>query len=179
MSRIGKQPIEIPAGVTVTNSNNVVTVKGPMGQLSQEITGKIGIEIDGNVLKVVRADETKESRAKHGLYRALISNMVTGVTKGYEKALTIAGVGYKVVLEGEKLVLNVGFSHTVNFDIPKGVTIECPTQTEVIVKGIDKTLVGQIAANIRAIKKPEPYHLYGIRYKNEIIQKKEGKTAGK
>lgn len=179
MSRIGRQPITIPAGVTVINDNNMITVKGNLGTLSQQLSKDITVKIEGNVLTLARANETKETKAKHGLYRALINNMITGVTKGYEKSLIIAGVGYKAALEGNRLVLHVGYSHTVNFDIPKGIMLECPSLNEVVVKGINKNEVGQTAANIRALKKPEPYHLYGIRYKDEIIQKKEGKTAGK
>jgi len=179
MSRIGKQPITIPSGVTVNYDNNVIKVKGGLGELSQEINKNINVKIEGNVLTLTRADDTKENKAKHGLYRALINNMITGVTKGYEKSLIVNGVGYKALIEGNKLVLYVGYSHTVNFDVPNNITVTCPALNEIIVKGINKGEVGQVAANIRAIKKPEPYHLYGIRYKNEIIQKKEGKTAGK
>lgn len=179
MSRIGRLPITIPAGVTVDYKNNVIKVKGGLGELSQEMDKNINVKIEGNVLTLSRADDAKENRAKHGLYRALINNMIIGVTKGYEKSLIINGVGYKASMEGNKLVLYVGYSHTVNFDVPKNITVSCPTLNEVVVKGINKTEVGQAAANIRALKKPEPYHLYGIRYKDEIIQKKEGKTAGK
>ena len=179
MSRIGKQPITIPNGVTINYDNNVIKVKGDLGELSQEISKNINVKIDANILTLTRADDTKENKAKHGLYRALINNMITGVTKGYEKSLIINGVGYKASMEGNRLVLYVGYSHTVNFDVPKNITVSCPTLNEVTVKGISKAEVGQVAANIRALKKPEPYHLYGIRYKDEIIQKKEGKTAGK
>ena len=133
---------------------------------------------NGHVI-VKRTSEDKAVKAKHGLYRALIANMIEGVTKGFEKGLIVNGVGYKVVKAGNKITLSIGFSHTVDFEAPAGVTLDCPTQTEITVKGIDKVAVGQTAANIRAIKKPEPYHIYGIRYKDEVIQKKEGKTAGK
>lgn len=178
MSRIGKLPITIPAGVTVDLKNNIITVKGPLGELKQEIKD-IDIKIENNIISLSRKSDAKELRAKHGLYRALINNMVTGVIKGYEKSLIVSGVGYKAAVEGGKLTLHVGFSHTVDFKIPGSVKVECPTLTEILVKGINKTEVGQVAANIRAIKKVEPYHLYGIRYKDEIVQKKEGKTAGK
>lgn len=179
MSRIGRLPITIPAGVTVNCDNNIITVKGSLGELKQEIDKNISVKIEGSVLTLTRANDEKENKAKHGLYRALINNMIIGVMKGFEKSLIINGVGYKVLTEENKLVLYIGYSHTVNFDIPKNVTISCPTATEIVVKGISKCEVGQVAANIRALKKPEPYHLYGIRYKEEIIQKKEGKTAGK
>ena len=160
MSRIGNHPIAVPANVTVSYDDKFVTVKGPLGQLVQDY-------------------DSKAVKAKHGLYRALIANMIEGVTKGFEKGLIVNGVGYKVVKAGNKITLSIGFSHTVDFEAPAGVTLDCPTQTEITVKGIDKVAVGQTAANIRAIKKPEPYHIYGIRYKDEVIQKKEGKTAGK
>ena len=178
MSRIGKLPITIPAGVTVDFKNNIITLKGPLGELKQEVKD-VDLKIENNTITLSRKNDTKELKAKHGLYRALINNMVTGVTKGYEKSLIVNGVGYKAAVESDKLTLYVGFSHTVDFKIPSSVKVECPTITEILVKGISKTEVGQVAANIRAIKKVEPYHLYGIRYKDEIIQKKEGKTAGK
>lgn len=179
MSRIGRQPITIPAGVTIENKDGVVTVKGPLGTLTQQISGKISFRIEDNTITVERQSDDKDSRAKHGLYRMLIANMVEGVTKGYTKSLIVNGVGYKAQKQGDKLVLNIGYSHTVEFNQPQGVTLDCPTITEITVKGISKEVVGQTAANIRALKIPDPYHLYGIRYKDEIIQKKEGKTAGK
>ncbi|HOK20418.1 MAG TPA: 50S ribosomal protein L6 [Thermosynergistes sp.] len=179
MSRIGRKPITIPAGVTVTVSGNEVTVKGPLGQLSQKISSRIKVKQEDGNLILERASDDREDRAMHGLYRMLVSNMVEGVTKGFTKNLIVNGVGYKVQKQGNKLVLNIGYSHPIEYTPPEGITIDCPTQTEISVKGISKELVGQVAANIRAFKKPDPYHIYGIRYKDEVIQKKEGKNAGK
>ena len=179
MSRIGKEPVAIPAGVTVNVNEKEFTVTGPLGTLTQAYDPAITISVDGAVAHVTRANDLGPVRAKHGLYRVLLSNMVTGVTKGYEKVLVVNGVGWKAQVQGKKLVLNVGFSHPVEIESPEGITITCPSQTEVSVKGIDKVAVGQIAANIRAIRLPEPYHGYGIRYKDEVIVRKEGKTAGK
>ncbi len=177
MSRIGKLPVKIPAGVTVTESEGLVTVKGPKGTLTQQITGAIAVKIEGAEVLVEKTGEGED--AKHGLYRALIHNMVVGVTDGYKKSLKVNGVGWKVQMQGSKLVLNVGFSHPVNFDVPANVKIECPSQNEIVVSGIDKTLVGQTAADIRKIREPEPYHGYGIAYSDEVIERKEGKTGGK
>lgn len=179
MSRIGKLPITIPAGTTVTFKDKVVTVKGPKGELKQSIVGDIDIKIDGQVLTVEPTSKTNDANAKHGLYRALIYNMVVGVTEGYQKKLKVNGVGWKVAKQGNKVVMNVGFSHPVDFPEPQGVKLECPAQTEIVVSGIDKALVGQAAADIRAIRKPEPYHGYGIAYSDEVIERKEGKTGGK
>lgn len=180
MSRIGRLPIVLPAGVTLEFKDKVVTVKGPLGTLTQKIENdKIGIEIEGKTAKVVRFSEAKEVKAAHGLYRMLINNMVVGVEKGYTKNLIINGVGYKAVQQDSKVVLSVGYSHTVDAVPPKGITITVVSPTEISVKGIDKALVGQTAANIKAIRKPEPYHGYGIRYKDETIIRKAGKAAGK
>lgn len=180
MSRIGRLPITLPDGVSVKFSDGVVTVTGKLGTLTQVIENKdIDVVIEGNHVEVKRKNEVKATKAAHGLYRALIFNMVEGVSKGYAKGLVIAGVGYRVQLNGKDLVLNVGYSHPVNVAAPAGITFECPNTTEITVKGIDKVLVGQTAANIKAIRKPEPYHGYGIRYKDETILRKEGKTAGK
>ncbi len=180
MSRIGRQAIKIPAGVTVAKEGeNIITVKGPLGTLKQHIDEAISVKIENGVISFTRNSDEKEIRAKHGLYRMLVANMITGVTKGYEKSLVVNGVGYKASKQGNKLVLNIGFSHNVEFLPPQGIQIDCPSVTEITVKGISKEAVGQTAANIRALKKVEPYHLYGIRYKDEILQKKEGKTAGK
>ena len=179
MSRIGKMPIAIPAGVTVDFKDSVVTVKGPKGTLTREIVGNIGFEMEGANLLVKALDDKAETNAKHGLYRALVNGMVTGVTAGFTKALEVKGVGWKAAVQGNKLVLNVGFSHPVEVIAPEGIKFECPTLTEVQVSGISKELVGQIAANIRAIRLPEPYHGYGIRYKGEVVEHKEGKTSGK
>ena len=179
MSRIGKMPIALPAGVEVKFVDGVVTVKGAKGTLSREVVGNIGIEVEGATLLVKALDDKAETNAKHGLYRALIAGMVTGVTDGFTKVLEVKGVGWKAAVQGNKLVLNVGFSHPVEFVAPEGIKFECPTLTEVRVSGISKELVGQMAANIRAIRVPEPYHGYGIRYQGEHVEHKEGKTSGK
>ena len=180
MSRIGRMPIVLPEGVEVKVENGLVTVKGPKGQLSQQIGNKdISVAVENNTVVLSRANDKKDARAQHGLYRALINNMVVGVTKGFEKALIVNGVGYKAQVQGKKLILNIGYSHPIEIEAPEGITIECPQLTEVVVKGIDKTVVGQVAANIRAKRVVEPYHSYGIRYKDEVVITKEGKTAGK
>ena len=179
MSRIGKMPIALPAGVVVEFANGVVTVKGPKGTLSRKVVGNIGIETEGTNLVVKALDNAADTNAKHGLYRALLQGMVTGVTEGFVRALEIKGVGWKAAVQGNKLVLNVGFSHPVEVVAPEGITFACPSLTEVTVSGINKEVVGQVAANIRAIRLPEPYHGYGIRYKGEVIERKEGKTSGK
>ena len=179
MSRIGKMPIALPAGVTVEFNNGIVTVKGPKGTLTREIVGNIGIEVEGAVLTVKALDDKADTNAEHGLYRALLNGMVIGVSQGFAKTLEIKGVGWKANVQGNKLVLNVGFSHPVEFVAPEGIKFECPTLTEVVVSGISKELVGQVSANIRKVREPEPYHGYGIRYKGEYVEHKEGKTSGK
>ena len=179
MSRIGKMPIAIPAGVTVEFVNGVVTVKGPKGTLTREVVGNIGMEMEGTNLIVKALDGSADTNAKHGLYRALINGMVTGVTTGFVKSLEVKGVGWKAAVQGNKLILNVGFSHPVEIVAPEGIKFECPSLTEVNVSGISKELVGQTAANIRKVRIPEPYHGYGIRYKGEYVEHKEGKTSGK
>ena len=179
MSRIGKLPVAIPAGVTVTFENGVITVKGAKGTLTQQVVGGIDVKIEGNEAHVVKVGTAPSDDAKHGLYRALLHNMVVGVTEGYKKTLKVNGVGWKVAKQGKKLVMNVGFSHPVEFEEPAGITLACPTPNEITVSGIDKTLVGQTAANIRTIREPEPYHGYGIAYSDEVIERKEGKTGGK
>ena len=179
MSRIGRAPITVPAGVTIDNTNNLITVKGPLGTLTQQVDSSITVKVDGNVLTVERHSDDKEHRALHGLYRALINNMVTGVTKGFEKHLIVAGVGYKVTATDTKLTMNIGFSHPVEFTAPAGITFAMAAPLEIVVKGIDRHLVGQMAATIKAAKPVEPYHGYGIHYKDEVVIRKEGKTAGK
>ena len=179
MSRIGKLPVVLPAGVTVSFDGKTLTVKGAKGTLTQEINGEIDVKVEGNEALVVKKQDVKELEAKHGLYRALLHNMVVGVTQGYTKSLKVNGVGWKVAKQGNKVVLNVGFSHPVEFAEPAGVKLECPNPNEIVVSGIDKTLVGQTAADIRNIRVPEPYHGYGIRYKGEHVEHKEGKTSGK
>ena len=179
MSRIGKMPITLPAGVEVKFENGVVSVKGPKGTLTREVVGNIGIEVEGATLLVKALDDAADTNAKHGLYRALLNGMVTGVTEGFTKALEVKGVGWKAAVQGNKLVLNVGFSHPVEFVAPEGIKFECPTLTEVTVSGISKELVGQVAANIRAVRVPEPYHGYGIRYKGENVEHKESDKGKK
>ncbi|AHM55505.1 50S ribosomal protein L6 [Peptoclostridium acidaminophilum DSM 3953] len=178
MSRIGFKPIDVPAGVEINiDENNVVTVKGPKGQLSEAIDSAMKIAINENVLVVERPTENKKHKSLHGLSRTLISNMVEGVTKGYEKKLEIVGVGYRVQKQGKKLVLSLGFSHPVEMEDPAGIETEAPTQTEIIVRGINKQLVGNYAAKIRDWRRPEPYKGKGIRYSGENVRRKEGKTG--
>ncbi len=180
MSRIGREPVALPAGVTVSTANGVLTVKGPLGTLTQDYDKEnISFNVEGEVAHVLRTNDEDAVRAKHGLYRALLHNMVVGVTKGYEKGLTVNGVGWKVAQQGKDLVLSIGFSHPVTVKAKDGITLTAVSPTEISVKGIDKVSVGQEAANIRALRIPEPYHGYGIAYKGEVIERKEGKTAGK
>ncbi len=180
MSRIGKKPIAIPAGVTVTCDNGIVTVKGPKGELTRNIGAVIGCQVEGNVVTMTCPDNaSNDVQAKHGLYRALVANMVKGVTEGFKRNVIINGVGYKATVQGDKLVLNIGYSHPVEMEAPAGIKFECPTQTEIVVSGIDKELVGQVAANIKAKRPVEPYHAYGIRYKEETVTLKVGKRTGK
>lgn len=179
MSRIGKLPIHIPAGVTVAMKGKVVSVEGPKGKLSQDIHYKAVIAIEGDTITVTRADESKLSRSVHGLTRTLISNMIVGVTTGYEKKLEIVGVGYRVAQKGADLDFALGFSHPVLFTPPAGIELVAETQQKVTVKGIDKQLVGQVAANIRELRPPEPYKGKGVRYSGEYILRKAGKTGKK
>ena len=178
MSRIGKLPITIPGGVTITvGDDNTVTVKGPKGQLSEKISSSIEIKEENAVLTVARASDSKEHRSLHGLSRTLINNMVVGTTAGFQKNLDIVGTGYKAQKQGNKLVLNVGYSHPVEFVETDGITFEVPAPNKIIVKGINKQQVGQIAADIRAVREPEPYKGKGIKYDNEVVRRKEGKTG--
>lgn len=179
MSRIGNKPVELPAGVEVKVDGNVVTVKGPQGELSQEISDKITVSIEANEVILKRASDNRTDKAQHGLSRSLIENMIVGVTKGYEKKLIVEGVGYRVEKKGNKLVMNLGFSHPVEMEDPEGITTEAPDNNTVVVKGIDKALVGNYAAKIRQWRKPEPYKGKGIRYDGEHIRRKEGKTGAK
>lgn len=180
MSRIGRTPIELPAGVTFKNEDNLVTVSGPLGTLTQKVDKSIDVTLEEGHIVCRRHSDDKDHRALHGLYRALIHNMVVGVTKGFEKSLIVSGVGYKVTLsDSKKLVLSIGFSHTVEVVAPEGITFALPQPLEIVVKGIDRQLVGQEAATIKAIKPVEPYHNYGIRYKDEVVVKKVGKRATK
>ena len=177
MSRIGNRKITIPAGVTVSVDGNIVKVSGPKGELSTEIHKDITVSIDGEELTVSRKDDSVKNF--HGTANANINNMIIGVTKGYEKQLESIGVGYRFALKGNQLVVTAGYSHPVNVDIPKGITLEVPSNTELNVKGIDKCLVGEFAANVRKIREPEPYKGKGIRYKDEYVRRKEGKKASK
>ncbi len=179
MSRIGKLPVAVPAGVTITFENGLLTVKGAKGTLTQNVVGDIDIKVEGAEAHVIKTADKEGADAKHGLYRALLHNMVVGVTEGYKKSLKVNGVGWKVAKQGNKVVLNIGFSHPVDFPEPNGVKLECPGPNEIVVSGIDKNLVGQTAANIRELRVPEPYHGYGIAYSDEVIERKEGKTGGK
>src|SRR3954454_14502353 len=177
MSRIGRNPIELPAGVSVSISPGRVMVNGPLGELQREVPQRMQVEQEDGTLTVKRPTDRGEDRALHGLTRSLIANMVEGVTKGFEKKLEIQGVGDRASLRGTALELNVGFSHTVVKDAPAGITYEVPTPTEVLVKGIDKQQVGQIAAEIRKVRPPEPYKGKGIRYEGEYVRRKVGKRA--
>jgi large subunit ribosomal protein L6 len=179
MSRVGKKPIEIPSGVEAKLETGKITVKGPLGEMSTGVNPKLTIKKENNKLLVERPSNQKMYRELHGLTRNLIANMVTGVSKGYEKTLEITGVGFKASAQGSNLMLNLGFSHPVVYPLPKGIkaTVDAK-QTQIVLKGVDKQLVGQIAANLRSLKKPEPYKGKGIKYSNEVIHRKEGK-AGK
>ena len=179
MSRIGKLPITVPAGVTVkVDEANMVVVTGPKGTLSQQVNPDITIKQEGNILTLERPTDAKHHKAMHGLYRSLVNNMVVGVTEGFSKTLVLVGTGYRAQAEGgKKLTINIGFSHPVILDAPENVTFETPEQTKIIVKGINKQVVGNLAADIRAIRKPEPYLGKGIKYENEVIRRKEGKTG--
>ena len=181
MSRIGKNPIKVPAGVTVTVSGNTVSVKGPKGELTQQFHPNMKIEVKENEIIVTRPSDLKLNKSLHGLTRTLIQNMVEGVTKGYEKQLEILGVGYRAAIAGAKLTLNLGFSHPIEFIAPNGITIEQDKDKKniLIIKGYDKQLLGEVAAKIRGYKKPEPYKGKGIRYVGEYVQQKAGKAAGK
>ena len=179
MSRIGKAPIAIPSGVDFTISGQHITVKGPKGTLSRTIPGEIVVRKEESTLLVERPNDERQNRSLHGLSRTLVSNMVIGVTDGFAKELEIVGVGYRAEAQGANLRLALGFSHPVNVPAPDGITFEIPVQTRVIVKGIDKELVGQVAANIRSIRKPEPYKGKGVRYAGERILRKAGKTGKK
>jgi large subunit ribosomal protein L6 len=179
VSRIGKKPIQIPTNVKINIIGNEIKVTGPKGELSLEFSPKVNIKQEDNQLIIMRPNDLKETRSLHGLTRALIQNMITGVTEGYKKILEIVGVGYKAELKGSNLLLSIGFSHPIYFIPPSKVKIEVPTPTQIIVSGIDKQLVGQVAAKIRSFRKPEPYKGKGIKYSTEEIRKKAGKTSGK
>jgi large subunit ribosomal protein L6 len=179
MSRIGRAPINVPAGVEVSvdTANCVITVKGPKGTLTQNYHSRMNVTVEGNVVTVARPSDEKEDRALHGLTRTLINNMVVGVTQGYSKKLEVNGVGYRVALQGKALNLTLGYSHPVIMDAPEGITFETPDANTIIIKGIDKQLVGQVAAVVRSKRAPEPYKGKGIKYEGEKIRRKSGKTG--
>ncbi|MDR3051318.1 MAG: 50S ribosomal protein L6 [Oscillospiraceae bacterium] len=180
MSRIGKLPITIPAGVTVdVSADNTVTVKGPKGILSQQVNRDIAIQKDGNVLTLTRPTDSKPHKSMHGLYRSLVNNLVVGVTDGYSKTLELVGTGYRAQAQGKTLTINIGYSHPVVFEAPDTVIFETPAPTRIVVRGIDKQQVGNLAADIRAVRKPEPYLGKGIKYADEVIRRKEGKAGKK
>ena len=179
MSRIGKKPISLPQGVEIDINGNTVTVKGPKGTLTQEIPSEIALVQEGDQLLAIRPSDLKRHRALHGLTRALVANMVDGVTKGFDKKLELVGVGYRAQMQGSKLVIAIGFSHPVEVEAPEGITFEVPAPTKISIKGIDKQLVGNTAAHIRDIRKPEPYKGKGIRYEGEFVRRKAGKAGGK
>ena len=180
MSRIGRAPIAIPAGVEIkVEDNNVVTVKGPKGTLTQQFNPNMAIAIEEGVLHVTRPNDAKENRALHGLTRTLIHNMVVGVTEGYKKELDVNGVGYRVAKEGNKLVMNLGYSHQITVEETDGISIECPSANKIVISGVDKQKVGQFAAEVRETRPPEPYKGKGIKYTDEVIRRKEGKTGVK
>ena len=179
MSRVGRMPIEIPAGVTVDLQGQHITVKGPKGELSRDIHEDIKVAVEGNEILVTRPSDNKNHRALHGLTRALVANMVTGVHDGFSKKLEINGVGYRAAKQGNKLVLTLGFSHPVEMEAPAGITIDVPNQTEIVVSGADREVVGAVAADIRKWRKPEPYKGKGIRYEGEVVRRKAGKAGAK
>ncbi len=179
MSRIGRKPIEIPAGVEVSVADNVVTVKGPKGTLTQTINPIITVKVEGNTVLVERPNDEAASRSLHGLSRTLIANMVEGVSKGYQKELEINGIGYRAVKQGKQVVLTLGYSHQVFVDEIPGITIDVPAPNKLVISGADKQLVGQFAAEVRGKRPPEPYKGKGIKYVDEVIRRKEGKAGAK
>jgi large subunit ribosomal protein L6 len=179
VSRIGKKPIMIPEGVTIDTKGNSVKVKGPKGELENSFDSRLKFEVKDGEFIISRPDDTKEIKALHGLSRALVQNMVNGVTKAYQKTLDIVGVGYRAELKGKNLLLNIGYSHPIYFMPPENITLQTPTQTQIVISGIDKQLVGMVASKIRSIRSPEPYKGKGIKYSDEQIIRKAGKTAGK
>lgn len=179
MSRVGRMPIDIPAGVTATLDGQVITVKGPKGELTRTLHPDMKVTVQDNVITVERPNDEKNNRALHGLTRALIANMVKGVTEGFKKELEIVGVGYRAQMKGKKLALTLGFSHPLELDAPKGITIECPSATQIVISGINNEHVGEFAAKIRGYRLPEPYKGKGIRYVGEHVRRKAGKAGTK
>ena len=179
MSRIGKMPVKLAGQAKIEIKDNIITVSGPKGTLQQKMVPEIAVDIKDGEIAVTRIDDSKRARAMHGLYRMLVSNMVEGVTSGFSKKLLINGVGFRAEKKNEFLALSLGFSHMIYFKAPESIAIECPDPTSIVVSGIDKALVGQIAAKIRSFRKPEPYRGKGIKYSDETVRRKEGKAAGK
>ena len=179
MSRIGKKPIELPKGVEVKQDGNAVTIKGPKGSLSTTLIAGIGLKVEKNVLQFTRGDEEGKSRAFHGLMRALVANNVRGVSEGFKRELDIVGVGYRAEVKGKQVIFALGYSHAAVFDIPAGIDVAIDKQTHITVTGVDRQLVGQVAANIRRLRKPDPYKQKGVRYTGEQLKKKAGKTGAK
>lgn len=183
MSRIGKLPINIPAGVTVTVQDNVVTVKGPKGTLTQDVDAAIEVKVEGAVVNICRPDDEKQNRANHGLYRALIQNMVVGVSEGYKKVLELVGVGYRVSNQGQVLELALGYTHNIFLGLPAEIKVETKTERNqnplIILESADKQLIGQVCAKIRSFRKPEPYKGKGVKFQGEVVRRKAGKSAGK
>jgi len=177
VSRIGNKVVVLPAGVEIKQDGNNITVKGPKGELTREFSSDIKMSIEGNEVTFTRPNDSKEMKTIHGTTRANFNNMVVGVSEGFQKALELIGVGYRAQVQGSKLVLNVGYSHPVEMTAPEGVTFEVPANTQVVVKGINKEIVGETAANIRGVRPPEPYKGKGIRYAGEFVRRKEGKTG--
>ncbi len=179
MSRIGRMPIILPAGVSVEVNGSTVTVKGPKGELTRTMHPDMIIEVEGNEVHVKRPSEDKVHKSLHGLTRTLLNNMVVGVNEGYKKELDVVGVGYRVAMEGKKLVMNIGYSHQINVEPVDGITIEAPAPNKIVISGLDKQLVGQFAADVRKKRPPEPYKGKGIRYTGEVVRRKEGKAGAK
>ncbi len=177
MSRVANNPVKLPSGVEFSMTENTVTIKGGKGQLQHNLHPLVGVSQDGNQLKMVKNDDSKTANTLAGTTRALLQNIVTGVSTGFERKLTILGVGYRAQMQGKVLDLTLGFSHPIKYEIPEGITIETPSQTEIVIKGIDKQLVGQVAANIRAYRPPEPYKGKGVRYSDEHVVRKEAKKT--
>ncbi|AXB82850.1 50S ribosomal protein L6 [Megasphaera hexanoica] len=179
MSRVGRMPIDIPAGVTATLDGQVITVKGPKGELTRTLHPDMKVTVQDNVITVERPNDEKNNRALHGLTRALIANMVKGVTEGFKKELEIVGVGYRAQMKGKKLALTLGFSHPLELDAPEGITVECPSATQIVISGVNNEHVGEFAAKIRGYRLPEPYKGKGIRYVGEHVRRKAGKAGTK
>ena len=177
MSRIGKKPITLPSGVTLTVENNYVTVNGPKGQLESQFNADLGIKVEENVVEISRPSESKFHKSIHGTTRALLNNMILGVSEGFKKELKMVGVGYRAAMEGSKLVLQAGYSHPIEMELPEGIDVAVEKNTTIIVTGIDKQVVGEFSANVRGVRPPEPYLGKGIRYVDEHVRRKEGKTA--